>query len=123
MIQYFYTSKMKNLRYSEKVVIFCAHHFETLLQQKFQKMVTLSLLTKEDLQDFKKELLQDITSLFENKSPGQKKWLRTSEVKKLLNVSAGTLQNYRINGTLSYKKLGGSLYYSLDEIQKLMQSK
>lgn len=86
-------------------------------------MVTLSLLTKEDLQDFKKELLQDITSLFENKSPAQKQWLRTSEVKKLLNVSAGTLQNYRINGTLSYKKLGGSLYYSLDEIQKLMQSK
>lgn len=86
-------------------------------------MVTLSLLTKEDLQDFKKELLQDITSLFENKSPAQKRWLRTSEVKKLLNVSAGTLQNYRVTGTLGYKKLGGSLYYSLDEIQKLMQSK
>ncbi|MCY0969900.1 helix-turn-helix domain-containing protein [Chryseobacterium wangxinyae] len=86
-------------------------------------MVTLSLLTKEDLQDFKKELLQDITSLFENNISVQKQWLRTSEVKKLLNVSAGTLQNYRINGTLSYKKLGGSLYYSYDEIQKLMQSK
>ena len=86
-------------------------------------MVTLSLITKEDLQDFKKELLQDITSIFENNSTAQKQWLRTSEVKKLLNVSSGTLQNYRINGTLSYKKLGGSLYYSYDEIQKLMNSK
>ncbi|MCY0976944.1 helix-turn-helix domain-containing protein [Chryseobacterium wangxinyae] len=86
-------------------------------------MVTLSLLTKEDLQEFKKELLQEITSLLENKGPIQKQWLRTSEVKKLLNVSSGTLQNYRVNGTLSYKKLGGSLYYSHDEIQKLMQSK
>lgn len=85
-------------------------------------MVTLSLLTKEDLQDFKKELLQEITNLFENKNAVQKQWLRTSEVKKLLNVSSGTLQNHRINGTLTYKKLGGSLYYSYDEIQKLMQS-
>ncbi|MBD8082797.1 helix-turn-helix domain-containing protein [Chryseobacterium caseinilyticum] len=85
-------------------------------------MVTLSLLTKEDLQDFKKELLQEITTLFENIGGTQKKWLRTSEVKKLLNLSSGTLQNHRINGTLTYKKLGGSLYYSYDEIQKLMQS-
>nr|WP_303649277.1 helix-turn-helix domain-containing protein [Chryseobacterium edaphi] len=86
-------------------------------------MVTLSLLTKEDLQDFKKELLQEITTLFENKGTIQKQWLRTSEVKKLLNVSSGTLQNYRVNGTLGYKKLGGSLYYSHDEIKKLMDSK
>lgn len=90
---------------------------------KIYKMVTLSLITKEDLQDFKKELLQHITSLYENKGTIQKQWLRTSEVKKLLNVSSGTLQNYRINGTLSYKKLGGSLYYNYEEIKKLMESK
>jgi hypothetical protein len=43
-----------------------------------------------------------------------------SEVKKLLNISSGTLQNLRINGTLSYTKIGGLLYYNYKDIEKLL---
>lgn len=85
-------------------------------------MITLPILTKDDLQQFKKELLEEITELFDRKNPNTKKWLRTSEVKKLLNVSAGTLQNFRLNGTLSYKKVGGSLYYSFEQIQQMLEA-
>ena len=50
-----------------------------------------------------------------------KKWLKSSEVKKLLRISPGTLQNLRINGTLTYTKIGGSIFYSYEEIIKVME--
>lgn len=82
--------------------------------------MAISIITKEDLQQFKIELLEDIEILLQGKTTEQKLWLRTSEVKKLLNISSGTLQNLRINGTLSYSKIGGSLYYNYKDIQKLL---
>jgi len=54
--------------------------------------------------------------------PGQsKKWLKSSEVRKLLNVSPGTLQNLRINGTLRFSKVGSIMYYKLEDINKLLE--
>lgn len=82
--------------------------------------MAISIITKEDLQQFKIELLEGIEILLRGKTTEQKLWLRSSEVKKLLNISSGTLQNLRINGTLSYSKIGGSLYYSYKDIQKLL---
>jgi len=82
--------------------------------------MAISIITKEDLQQFKTELLEGIKELLHGKSPEQKLWLRTSEVKKLLNMSSGTLQNLRISGTLPYSKVGGTLYYSYKDIEKLM---
>ena len=59
--------------------------------------MAISIITKEDLQEFKIELLEAIKNLLQNNLSEQKLWLRTSEVKKLLNISSGTLQNLRIN--------------------------
>lgn len=80
----------------------------------------ISVITKEDLQQFKTELLEGIGNLLKETSTEQKLWLRTSEVKKLLNISSGTLQNLRIKGTLSYSKVGGTLYYNYKDIQKIL---
>ena len=82
--------------------------------------MAISIITKEDLQQFKIELLEGIEILLKGKTTEQKLWLRSSEVKKLLNISSGTLQNLRINGTLSYSKVGGSLYYNYKDIQTLL---
>jgi hypothetical protein len=81
------------------------------------------LLTVGDLEIFRAELIQEISDLLKNAigSPG-KKWLKSSEVKKLLGISTGTLQNLRINGTLSYSKIGGTAYYDYDEIAKLLKN-
>ena len=38
----------------------------------------------------------------------------------LRQVSPGTLQNLRINGTLRYTKVGGIIYYDGEEIQNVM---
>lgn len=82
--------------------------------------MSISIITKEDLQQFKVELLEGIKELLHGKTTEQKLWLRTSEVKKLLNISSGSLQNLRINGTLSYSKVVGTLYYNYKDIEKLL---
>ena len=82
--------------------------------------MAISIITKEDLQEFKIELLEAIKNLLQNNLSEQKLWLRTSEVKKLLNISSGTLQNLRINCTLAYSKIGGTIYYNYKDIEKLL---
>ena len=77
-----------------------------------------NILTHEDWEKFKTELIAELSTLFKNQTQPQKKWLKSEEVKKLLKVSPGTLQTLRINGTLHYTKLGGILYYDYDQIQK-----
>ena len=81
-----------------------------------------TIITTEDLREFKMELLDDIKQLLNNQS-GQvtKKWLKSPEVRELLGVSPGTLQNLRINGTLPYTKVGGILYYDYQEIMQILE--
>jgi hypothetical protein len=80
-----------------------------------------TVLTIEDLQEFKKELLQELKALFPSTQNGNsKKWLKSTEVRKLLGISPGTLQNLRINGTLPYTKMGGVIYYDHEEIQRIL---
>lgn len=83
----------------------------------------INLITKEDLQEFKAELLKDIKNLFNIKISEQKLWLRSSEVKALLKISSGTLQSLRVNGTLSYTRVGGTLYYNYKDIEKMLNKK
>ena len=81
-----------------------------------------TIITTEDLREFKMELLDDIKQLLNNQSGHTfKKWLKSPEVKELLGVSSGTLQNLRINGTLPYTKVGGVLYYDYEEIMNVME--
>ncbi len=80
-----------------------------------------NIITTDDLREFKMELLDDIKKLLSKKSTGKlKKYLKSSEVMDLLQVSPGTLQNLRINGTLPYTKVGGIIYYDAEEIQSIM---
>ena len=82
------------------------------------------IITITDLRDFKIEILDDIKRLLKEVS-GQpvKKWLKSYEVRKILNISPGTLQNLRINGTLPYTKIGGVIYYDYSDIQEMLQSR
>ena len=83
----------------------------------------VNLVTKEDLQEFKAELLEEIKNLFHMKNSEQKLWLRSEEVKDMLKISSSTLQNLRINGNLAYTRVGGTLYYNYKDIEKLLENK
>lgn len=81
-----------------------------------------TIITTEDLREFKLELLDDIKELLQNHNGHTtKKWLKSNEVKKLLGISPGTLQNLRINGTIPYTKVGGVLYYDYNEIMEVLE--
>jgi hypothetical protein len=85
------------------------------------KIYREQLITMEDLEVFKVDLLSEVKKLLKDVSgqPG-KKWLKSSEVKKMLGISAGTLQSLRINGTLPYSKIGGIIFYNYEGITKLL---
>jgi hypothetical protein len=82
------------------------------------------LLTVDDLADFKRQLLFEIKNMIKE-LVGQptKKWLKTHEVRKLLNISGGTMQTLRTNGTLPYKKIGHIIYYDIEDIQGMLEAK
>lgn len=82
--------------------------------------MNVELVTKEDLRELENNLLNAIKQI----QPGQgqaKKWLKSIEVRKLLNISPGTLQNLRIKGILRYTKIGGIMYYKLEDISKILE--
>lgn len=80
-----------------------------------------SIITTDDLREFKMELLDDIKTILCKQTSGTlKKYLKSSEVMEMLQISPGTLQNLRINGTLPYSKMGGIIYYDSEDIQKVM---
>ena len=82
--------------------------------------MAVNIVTKEDLAEFRHLLLNDLASIIHTKPAKQKQWLKSSEVKKLLQISSGTLQNLRINGTLSFTKIGSIIYYNHDDIEALL---
>ena len=79
------------------------------------------IVTTEDLIVFKDELLDEIKTIFTQRIQEPKRYLRSAEVRKLLNISPGTLQNLRINGTLPYSKIGGIVYYPYEGIMQVLQ--
>ena len=81
-----------------------------------------NILTTEDLIEFKLDILQEIRKLLtEHGGSGLKRYLKSSEVMELLKISPGTLQNLRINGTLPYSKIGGVIFYDMEDIKRVME--
>ncbi|RYY52027.1 MAG: DNA-binding protein [Chitinophagaceae bacterium] len=83
--------------------------------------MNLEIITKEDLKQLKNEMLAEIRQLIKPEDRQSKRWLKSAEVRKLLNISPGTLQNLRINGTLRFTKIGGMMYYKLEDINRLLE--
>ncbi len=81
--------------------------------------MNFELLTKDDLKNFKNEIISELKDLLEG-SHKSKKWLKSSDVKEMLGISAGTLQNYRINGTLPFTKIGKTIFYDYDDVNRIL---
>jgi len=85
----------------------------------------ISIVTKDDLQELKSELFEKIESLIQ-KQPEPKKdeqdWLKSHHVQRMLGISAATLQNLRVNGTMPYSKIGGVIFYEKAEVLAVLES-
>lgn len=84
------------------------------------ELLNHQLITKKDLLNFSMLLFETIKEVNVAK-PAMPQWLKSSEVRKLLKISPGTLQNLRINGTLQYNRVGGIIFYKYEDIQKMLE--
>ena len=78
------------------------------------------LLTKKDLEKFKAELFEFFKPFKEAKALQQQTWLRSKDVRNMLNISPGTLLNLRITGVLNARKIGKIYFYKAEEIEKAL---
>jgi len=83
--------------------------------------MNFDLLTREDLATFKRELLEEIRLIVQPHAE-KKDWLKSSDVQKILQCSPGTLQTLRINGTLPFTKIGGTMYYASTDVMNVLQA-
>ncbi len=85
-------------------------------------MENKQLVTVAHLKSFKEELLSKIRLLLKSNHRGtEKKWLKSREVRKLLNVCPGTLQTMRKQKTIPFQKVGGTIYYDQEKIHEMLE--
>lgn len=83
-------------------------------------------VTKEDLRQFGMLLIGTIRKIIEGSKPGEidqieVEWLKARVVRKMLDISPGSLQNLRITGKVRYKKVMGSYYYNKADLMHLFK--
>lgn len=85
--------------------------------------MAIELVTKEDLQVLRLQLISDIKQMLEGlpEPVEHSTWLKTRDVMRLLKISASTLQTYRINGSIKFTKIGGTLYYDFQQLKNLLK--
>ncbi|MGO2101947.1 MAG: helix-turn-helix domain-containing protein [Psychroflexus halocasei] len=86
---------------------------DKLTQQNVQK------IAKAVLEELKDDFLSEIKSEISKQEIYKKRWLRNSELQRILGISSSNLQNLRANGTLPFQKLGGTIYYDMEDIKKV----
>lgn len=82
------------------------------------------IITKEDLRQFGLQLLDKMRIIVQESTHvqtelEQPQWLKSKAVKKLLDISAGSVQNLRVTQKVRFKKVLGSYYYNNEDLQKL----
>ena len=83
--------------------------------------MAIEVVTKDDLQQFRIQLINDIKLLIGSPEKTlDKQWLKNAEVKKILNISSNTIQRLRIAGKLRSSKIGGVHYYRYADIEKML---
>ena len=78
------------------------------------------LVTLADLEEFKTQLTTVFKELVKT-SQGPKKWLKSSEVRKLTGISPGKLQVIRESGLLAFTRIGGNIYYDPEDVHRLFE--
>lgn len=79
-------------------------------------------ITKDDLRQFGLLLMDNLRAMIgtlPEKDDIHPDWLKSRVVRKLMDMSPGTLQNLRITGKVRFKKILGSYYYNKADLQQL----
>ncbi|TSJ38943.1 helix-turn-helix domain-containing protein [Mucilaginibacter corticis] len=85
--------------------------------------MALQIITKEDLDEFREKLLNDLKELMTKPADTPVKYLKSYQVKNMLKISSATLLTLREKGIICYTKIGGTFYYKQEDIVKMLESK
>ncbi|MGG7666933.1 helix-turn-helix domain-containing protein [Dyadobacter sp. BHUBP1] len=78
------------------------------------------LITVGDLERFRIGLLEEIKMIVSGpKTQAQKKWIKTSEVRRVFDISLSKLHALRASRQLAYMRIGGVIYYDIADIEKM----
>jgi hypothetical protein len=84
--------------------------------------MAVSIITQEDLENFKIDLLKEIKFLLGEKGGvGSKKWLKTGELVEKLGISQSKIQKLRLEGIFPYSRVGGLIFYDYEAIMKVFE--
>jgi hypothetical protein len=83
--------------------------------------MALEIITREELDKFKTELIHELTLIFNSAKKTQKEWLKSHEVRDMLDISPGTLQHLRVTSILPYTKIGGTIYYKYNDVLNMLE--
>lgn len=77
------------------------------------------IATKSDIQDVLFAIDQLRSFLTSQKS--EQKYLRSADVRQMLNISDSTLQRLRINNTIPSVKINGTWFYKYEDVGNMMK--
>lgn len=77
------------------------------------------IVTLEKFNDFENRIFRELEELKQT-STTDNRWLKSSDVKDLLGISHGKLQDLRDRGLIPFTKLGGVIFYDRIEIEKML---
>ena len=81
----------------------------------------VELLTREDFKALDEKMDKILEVLSSKKKSEAGEWLKSAEVKAILNCSDATLKNYRDSGSLPYSKIEGTYYYSAKCVSQMLE--
>ncbi|KQB43862.1 hypothetical protein RCH33_352 [Flavobacterium daejeonense] len=84
------------------------------------------IVTKEDLRQFGILLIDSMRTIIQENNNDKTEtleleWLKSKAVRKLLDISAGSVQNLRMTQKVRFKKVLGSYYYNKNDLLKLFK--
>lgn len=83
-------------------------------------LFTHQLVTLADLEKFKEQMFAEMRRLLAGGgTQHSKQWLKSREVRKLLDVSPGKLHAMCASRQLTFMRIGGVIYYDRSDIDKM----
>lgn len=86
--------------------------------------MSIEIVTREDLLLFRKQLAEDVRHIIVEvlqKIPSTPEGYKTKHVRAILGCSVNKLVSLRITRKIRVKKIGGTLYYNKEDVQKLIE--
>lgn len=82
---------------------------------------TVLVMTREELEAFKKDLIASIKEILCNNSVDNRRYIKARELRAMLQISENSLRALVVSNDLQRIRLGKSYYFDRDQVLKLLE--